>query len=79
MRYILAVNFCWAKEMIYLNKNSSTPAQKRFREFIAAIFRNLIKTSQPTQRRRKDVVKRLNFGLKDVLDWSEMEVATTFF
>ena len=32
--------------------------------------------TQPTQRRRK---KRLNFGLKDVLDWSEMEVATTFF
>ena len=23
--------------------------------------------------------KRLNFGLKNVLDWSEMEVATTFF
>ena len=22
--------------------------------------------------------KRLNFGLKDVVDWSEMEVATTF-
>ena len=33
--------------------------------------------------RHKDVVKtsykRLNFGLKDVLDWSEMKVATTFF
>ena len=33
--------------------------------------------------RHKDVAKtsqkRLNFGLKDVLDWSEMEVATTFF
>ena len=32
--------------------------------------------------RHKDVAKtsqkRLNFGLKDVLDWSEMEVATTF-
>ena len=33
--------------------------------------------------RHKDVAnrsrKRLNFGLKDVLDWSEIEVATTFF
>ena len=36
MRYILAVNFfhfhktcCWTKEMIYLNKNSSTPAPKQ--------------------------------------------------
>ena len=35
MRFFLAVNFfhffwtcCWAKEMIYLNKRSSTPAQK---------------------------------------------------
>ena len=53
MRYILAVNFfhffktfCWVKEMNYLNKNPSTSAQKkdRFREFIAAIFRNVIKT-----------------------------------
>ena len=35
--------------------------------------------TQPTQRRRKDVVKTSYFGLKDVLDWSEMEVATTFF
>ena len=35
--------------------------------------------SQPIQRRRKDVVKRLIFGLKDVLDWPEMEFATTFF
>ena len=35
--------------------------------------------SQPTQRRRKDVVKSLLFGLKDVLDWSEVEVATKFF
>ena len=24
-------------------------------------------------------LRRLNFGLKDALDWSEMEVATTFF
>ena len=32
--------------MNYLNKNPSTSAQKkdRFREFIAAIFRNVIKT-----------------------------------
>ena len=22
---------------------------------------------------------RLSFGLKDILDWSEMEVATTYF
>ena len=33
--------------------------------------------------RHKDVAKTsqksLNFGLKDVLDWSQMEVATTFF
>ena len=37
------------------------------------------KKPQPTQRRRKDVVKRLIFGLKDVLDWSEMEIAMNFF
>ena len=37
----------------------------------------LIDSSQPTQWRRKDV-KSLNFGLKDAVDWSEMEVATTF-
>ena len=31
--------------MIHLNKNSSTPAQiDRFRELLAEIFRNLIKT-----------------------------------
>ena len=34
---------------------------------------------QTTQRLRKDVVKTFNFGLKDVLDWPEMEVATTLF
>ena len=38
-----------------------------------------ISLTHPPQRRRKDVVKRLNFSLKDVLHWSEMEVATTFF
>ena len=27
----------------------------------------------------KTSYKRLNFGLKDVLDWSEMEVSTTIF
>ena len=36
-----------------------------------------------TPSRHKDVakmsLKRLIFGLKDVLDWSEMDVATTFF
>ena len=36
-------------------------------------------SKQYIPRRHKDVVKHLNFGLKDVLDWSEMEVATTFF
>ena len=35
--------------------------------------------SQPTQRRRKDAVKYLSFGFEDVLDWYEIEVATTFF
>ena len=45
---------------------------------IVMLFRIVLKTSQLTQRRRKDVV-RLIFGLKDVLDWSEMEVAKTIF
>ena len=35
--------------------------------------------SQPTQILAKTSQERLNFDLKDVLDWSEMEVATTFF
>ena len=63
MRYILAVNFfhffktcCWAKGMTYLNKNSSTPAQKEvdlensLQQFFATlsklmIFRYLCTTS----------------------------------
>ena len=35
--------------------------------------------TQLTQTRCKDVVKTSYFGLKVVLDWSEMEVATNFF
>ena len=47
------------------------------RAFLGAIF-----ILQLVPSRHKDVAKtsqkRLSFGLKDVLDWSEMEVATTF-
>ena len=35
--------------------------------------------SQPIQRRHKNVLKTSYFCLKDVLDWSQMEVTTTFF
>ena len=40
----------------------------------------LIETfSQPTQKRRKYALKCLSFDFKDFLDWSKMEVVTTFF
>ena len=64
------------------SKNAGTYLAHSNREFFYnrrfSSFKNE-KKPQPTQRRRKDVVKRLIFGLKDVLDWSEMEIAMNFF
>ena len=36
-------------------------------------------SSRQTQRQRKYVIKTSHLSLKYILDWSEMEVAMTFF
>ena len=60
-----------------LRNNIITPEQAGGKQGVWGTIEQLLPS------RHEDVVKtsskRLNFGLKGVLDWSEMEVATTFF